>query len=104
MTNQSQISEKERKKRNYLLSRPLVWEPWGDGGIVHYEFPEFLSHLDSLTFQVWCMMQNPRELLSASQTVPFRELSRRVYNKNPFLRAYDWLWRLLFCRECLWSS
>jgi hypothetical protein len=42
------------------------------------------------------MMIEPRDLLVWSNSDEFQSLSRRVYNTNPILEAYDWAKRFIY--------
>lgn len=77
------IPERERIKRQFLNKHAVAAE---------FDFCRYLTPLD---FQVWCMMIEPRDLLVWSNTDEFQSLSRRVYNKNPILEAYDWVQRYI---------
>ena len=77
------IPERERAKRLFLSRHAVAAE---------FDFCRYLKPLD---FQVWCMMIEPRDLLVWSISDEFQSLSRRVYNTNPILEAYDWVKRFL---------
>lgn len=78
------MPERERIKRRFLNKHAIASE---------FDFVRYLKPLD---FQIWCMMIQPRDLLVWSNSDEFQSLSRRIYNTNPILEAWDWVKRFIY--------
>ena len=83
------MTKREMTKRLFLAKDLLA-----------FEYP-FVKHLEPLDFQVWCMMLDPQQLLIWSTTDEFQSLSRRIYNTNPILEAWDYFMRWFWFPEIL---